>query len=105
MLWIAGVLCLNLLPVVLLRLSLTPATSYPTLRDMNFVRDQHKFSDWVYLAASANMCFWVLGSWAVFSAWHTMAALGTVLAIACVATFAPVFIRGESARSGGSYTA
>lgn len=81
-LWVALVLCLNLLPVILLRLTLQPATEYPTLRTMNFVRDQHKFSDWVYVAASANMAVWVLGSWAVFSVVHTPAALALVLAVA-----------------------
>ena len=54
-LWIALVLFLNLLPVALLRLTLTRATFYPTVRTINFFRDQHKFSDWVYVAASANM--------------------------------------------------
>ena len=95
-LWIAAILCLNLLPVVLLRLSITPATHYPALSEMDFVRDQHKFSDWVYLAASANMAFWVLGSWAVFSVSHTAGTLVTVLAIAFVATFSPVLLRGWS---------
>ena len=54
-LWVAFVLFCNLLPVVLLRLTLKPTTEYSTLRTMDFVHDQHKFSDWVYLAASANM--------------------------------------------------
>lgn len=101
MLWIAAVLCLNLLPVVLLRLGITRATHYPALGEMDFVRDQHKFSDWVYLAASANMAFWVLGSWAVFSVSHTAGTLGVVLAVAFVATFSPVLLRGFS---GGSST-
>jgi hypothetical protein len=96
MLWIAAVLCLNLLPVVLLRLTVTPATPYPPLHAMDFVRDQHKFSDWVYLAASANMAFWVLGSWAVFSVSHTVATFGIVLAVAFLATFSPVLLRGVS---------
>jgi hypothetical protein len=43
--WIALVLALNLLPVVLLRLSLRPGMVYPALREMNFFTDQHKFSD------------------------------------------------------------
>ena len=79
MLWVALVLFLNLLPVVLLRFTLSPATVYPTLRTMDFVRDQHKFSDWVYVAASANMAFWVLGSWALFSVLHTVPVLAGVL--------------------------
>ncbi len=91
--WVAIVLALNLLPVVLLRLTITPQTEYPTLAEMDFVRDQHKFSDWVYVAASANMAFWVLMSWAVFSVVHTPVALGAVLVVAFLATFSPVLLR------------
>ena len=65
--WVAGVLALNLLPVVVLRAMMGEGTVYPRLREMDFVKDQHKFSDWVYVAASANMAFWVLVSWALFS--------------------------------------
>ncbi len=92
-LWIGAVLCLNLLPVVLLRLTITPATPYPTLRTMNFVRDQHKFSDWVYVAASANMAFWVLASWALFALRYRASTLLCVLAVAAFATFSPVLLR------------
>lgn len=92
-LWIAIVLTFNLLPVVLLRLTITPATTYRTLGQMDFVHDQHKFSDWVYLAASANMAFWVLTSWIAFTTSHTSATLAAVLAIASVATFSPVLLR------------
>jgi hypothetical protein len=91
--WIAAVLALNLLPVVLLRLTTSAATSYPTLSQMDFVRDQHKFSDWVYVAASANMAFWVLVSWAIFSVSHTPVALAALLATALLATFSPALKR------------
>ncbi len=91
--WVALVLALNLLPVILLRLTITPQTEYPTLAAMDFVRDQHKFSDWVYVAASANMAFWVLVSWAVFSAAHSGVALIGMLVVAFVATFSPVLLR------------
>ncbi len=96
--WVAAVLACNLLPVLLLRLSMGPATGYPTLREMNFVHDQHKFADWVYVAASANMAFWVLTGWAVFSVWGNAAALAAMLAIALVVTFSPVLLRFRSAR-------
>jgi hypothetical protein len=98
--WVALVLFLNLLPVLLLRLTLRPDTAYPTLRTMDFVRDQHKFSDWVYVAASANMAFWVLGSWALFSAFHSVPVLATVLAVALVVTFSPVLLRQYQSRGG-----
>ena len=93
MLWTAVVLALNLLPVVLLRLTLSPETTFPALRTMNFFQDQHKFSDWVYVAASANMAFWVLGSWAVFSVWRTFPALAGILVIEALVTFSPVLLR------------
>ena len=91
--WVALILVLNLLPVVALRLTLNATSSYPPLAEMNFWRDQHKFSDWVYVAASANMAFWVLLGWAVFAAWHTVAALGALLVVALAATLSPVLLR------------
>ncbi|SFS20826.1 hypothetical protein SAMN05421771_3869 [Granulicella pectinivorans] len=91
--WLALVLALNLLPVLILRLRLHPDTVYRTLGEMDFIRDQHKFSDWVYVAASANMAFWVLCSWAIFSVAHTPAALTVMLIVAFLATFSPVILR------------
>lgn len=91
--WVAIVLGANLLPVVLLRLGMGEATEFPTLGEMDFVRDQHKFSDWVYVAASANMAFWVLVSWALFSWDHAPMALAGMMVVAFVATFSPVLLR------------
>ncbi len=95
-LWAAVVLTANLLPVLLLRLTLTPETPYPRLGEMNFVHDQHKFSDWVYVAASANMAFWVLAGWAVFSWYPAPRALAGMLVLAFLLTFSPVLLRGRS---------
>ena len=94
-LWIALVLFCNLLPVALLRLTLKPTSDYPTLRTMHFFRDQHKFSDWVYLAASFNMAFWILFAWALFSIpiIYSTATLEILLAVAFLATFSPVLLR------------
>ena len=94
--WIAVVLTCNLLPVLLLRRTLTPTTPYPTLREMSFVRDQHKFSDWVYVAASANMGFWVLTGWAVFAWYPARRALAGMLILAFLLTFSPVLLRKEA---------
>jgi hypothetical protein len=91
--WVALVLTLNLLPVLILRTRLRPDTVYRTLGQMDFLRDQHKFSDWVYVAASANMAFWVLTSWAIFSFVHTPGVLAILLLIAFLATFSPVLLR------------
>jgi hypothetical protein len=91
--WVALVLVLNLLPVVLLRVLDRNPAAPPTLRTMNFYRDQHRFSDWVYLAASTNMAFWILVSWAVFVIFPTGVALAVVLVVAFVMTFSPVLLR------------
>ena len=95
--WTAIVLCVNLLPVVMLRLSLKPDAVYRSLSQMDFVQDQHKFSDWVYLAASANMAFWILVSWSVFSVAHTNGALAVTLCVAFLVTFSPVLFRSRRA--------
>jgi len=96
--WIALILALNLLPVVLLRRSLQPTTPYPTLEKMDFFRDQHKFSDWVYLAASANMTFWILLTWTASALHRTAATVGLLECVAFLATFSPVLLRKAIAR-------
>ena len=94
LLWIALILALNLLPVALLRLVGWQRTRpIPTLASMSFVHDQHRFSNWVYLAASANMLFWVLSSWPLFLARHTPSTLAVALLVAALATFSPVLLR------------
>ena len=92
--WVAVVLAVNLLPVVLLRLGLGPATVYPKLGQMNFFRDQHKFSDWVYVGASANMAFWILLTWTAATLRRTTGTLAAVELMAFLATFSPVLFRG-----------
>ena len=91
--WIVGVLIVNLLPVVLLRMTLKPSTQYPVIEDMNFFGDQHKFSNWVYLAASANMAFWISVAW--MGSWvnHSHQVIATLLVVAFLATFFPAWIR------------
>lgn len=92
--WVALVLAVNLLPVLLLRLGMSAETTYPALAEMDFVRDQHKFSDWVYVAASADMAFWILLAWTVSALHRTQPALLTLLIVAFLATFSPVLLRG-----------
>jgi hypothetical protein len=92
-LWVAIVLILNLLPVALLRLKEGPATVYPRLGEMNFFRDQHKFSDWVYVAASADMAFWVLLAWTASALFRTQGVLILLEVVAGLATFSPVLFR------------
>lgn len=91
--WTALVLCLNLSPVALLRAIRFHDAPIPTLKNMDFFRDQHRFSDWVYLAASANMAFWILVSWQIFALEHTIVVLTGVMGIAFLVTFSPVLLR------------
>ena len=92
--WLALVLAVNLLPVVVLRMGMGPGTVYPKLGEMDFFRDQHKFSDWVYVGASANMAFWILLTWTVAALRRTSGALVAVEAAAFLVTFSPVLLRG-----------
>ena len=86
-------LALNLAPVVLLRALDKGQRPMPTLRTMNFVHDQHRFSSWVYLAASANMTFWILATWSLFLFINTPLALLLTLVVAFLVTFSPVLLR------------
>lgn len=91
-----AVLALNLTPVLLLRAldrRRDIPRPMPTLARMNFLHDQHRFSSWVYLAASANMAFWILASWCVFLFFPTLSALLLTLAAAFLITFSPVLLR------------
>lgn len=91
--WIALVLALNLLPVLVLRRTMRPGDTVRRLGEMDFVRDQHRFSDWVYLAASANMAFWILLAWVIFAVRRSAFAFSLLELLAFVATFSPVLLR------------
>lgn len=93
MVWIALVLALNLLPVLVLRRTMREDEPMRRLGEMDFVRDQHRFSDWVYLAASANMAFWILLAWSVFAVRRSGLMLGGMEVVAFLATFSPVLLR------------
>jgi len=91
--WVGIVLIVNILPVVLLRLNVRDDAEIRTLREMKFLTDQHKFSDWVYVAASANMTFWILLTWTISAVARTSLALLAVEIVAFFATFSPVLLR------------
>lgn len=55
-----GVICTNVLPVILLRSRIDESTHYPEITRMSFFGDQHKFASWVYAVASANMLVWIV---------------------------------------------
>jgi hypothetical protein len=91
--WAGGVICANVLPVVLLRSRMDENTSYPEISEMAFFGDQHKFSSWVYAVASANMLVWIVLSWSLFSHRRDRRALTGMLIVAFVSTFFPAWIR------------
>ncbi len=92
--WTALVLSLNLMPVAALRATGWRAGApYPAIEKMSFGGDQHRFPDWVYLAASADMAFWIALAWCAFSTLPVVAALLSVQLLALLCTFAPVWLR------------
>ena len=97
--WVLLVLALNLAPVVAMRLLRVHEGPYPTVAGMNFFRDQHRFSDWVYLAASANMTFWILAGWTLSLVAHRVGALVGLEVVAALLTFMPVLARGALKRT------
>lgn len=91
--WAGGVISANVLPVILLRSRMDESTHYPEIEEMGFFGDQHKFSNWVYAAASANMLVWIVLAWSLFSYRRNRRALFGMLVFAFVCTFFPAWIR------------
>ena len=91
--WAGGVIFANVLPVILLRTQMDENTNYPEIEEMGFFGDQHKFSNWVYAAASANMLVWIVLSWSLFSYRRNRKALGGMLILALVCTSFPAWVR------------
>ena len=92
--WLALVLALNLTPVFILRVfDQEDPRSFRFVHEMDFLRDQHRFSDWVYVIASANMSFWIVLAWSVFAAFPGAGALASLLAVAFLLTFSPALAR------------
>lgn len=92
--WIALVLAANVAPVALLRLAgWRKDAPYPPIERMSFGGDQHRFADWVYLAASANMAFWIALAWCAFALLPPGPALVGVQGLALICTLAPVWSR------------
>ncbi len=92
--WIALVLFLNVMPVAALRAAgWRRQHPYPAVEQMSFGGDQHRFPNWVYLAASANMAFWISLAWCADALLPPQTALLIVQALALVCTGAPVWLR------------
>ena len=81
----------NILPVIVLRSKDKEEREYPLVNKMDFLKDQHRFSTWVYGIACGNMFFWITFSWCVFSCCPTKVTLIAVQAFVFVVTFAPLW--------------
>ena len=91
--WAGGVISANLLPVVVLRSRMDENTYYPEIGKVGFVGDQHKFSNWVYAVASANMLVWIVLSWSLFSYRRDRVSLAGMLLLAFACTLSPAWVR------------
>ena len=91
--WAGSIISLNVLPVFLLRSRMDEGICYPEIEEMGFFTDQHKFSNWVYAVASANMLVWIVLAWAVFSYRRNENVLVGMLFLAFVCTFYPAWVR------------
>ncbi len=91
--WAGSVVAANLLPVVLLRSGMDENTRYPEIEEMGFFGDQHKFSNWVYAVASANMLVWIVSSWSLFTRQRDGKTLAGMLVLAFVCTTFPAWVR------------
>lgn len=91
--WAGVVICVNVLPVILLRSRMDESTHYPKIPEMGFFGDQHKFASWVYAVASANMLAWITLSWTLFSHRRDRKALSGMLILASFCTLFPAWIR------------
>ena len=91
--WAGGVISANLLPVVVLRSRMDENTDYPEIGEVGFFGDQHKFSNWVYAVASANMLVWIVLSWSLFSYRRDRVSLVGMLLLAFACTFSPAWVR------------
>jgi hypothetical protein len=86
-------IALNLLPVVLLRRREAGRSNFRSLNEMDFFKDQHRFSSWVYAIASGNMLFWTVFAWWVFSIDHSRYSLLAVQAFSFTVTYVPLWRR------------
>lgn len=91
--WAGGVISANLLPVILLRSRMDESTHYPEIEEMGFFGDQHKFANWVYAVASANMLVWIVLSWSLFTRRRDRRTLAGMLVLALVCTSFPAWMR------------
>lgn len=101
--WAVLLPVLNLAPVLMLRARGLSEREFPLTNEMDFFRDQHRFSSWVYAVAAANMFLWIMTSWWLFS---FSAGIPTVVAIcvfAAAVTFVPLWRRFHPSFRGESH--
>jgi len=91
--WAGSIISLNVLPVFLLRSRMDESTHYSLIEEVDFFTDQHKFSNWVYAVASANMMCWIVLAWSLFSLRRNGRTLAGILLLAFACTFFPAWVR------------
>jgi hypothetical protein len=82
---------LNLLPVILMKRRDSELTEFRSLSEMDFFKDQHRFSTWVYAIASGNMLFWIVFAWWVFTIHQSASSLLVAQSLAFVVTYVPLW--------------
>ena len=82
---------LNIIPVLLLRKQEKPGREFPEISQMNFFKDQHRFSSWVYVVAAGNMFFWIVCSWWIFGLDSGKPGLLVAQGLALIVTFVPLW--------------
>ena len=94
LLWLAGALTANLLPIAVARLAaLRGSTNYPAISGMKLSRDFYKLSDWVYLVPAINLGFWIVFSWTVLTYRNIPATVPLLLASAFLCALFPLCAR------------
>jgi hypothetical protein len=91
--WAVAMPLINIIPVVILRRVDRSDRPFPETSQMNFLRDQHRFSSWVYAVAAANMFFWIVFSWWCFSIYPFSITLNLVQVSAFAITYVPLWRR------------
>jgi hypothetical protein len=84
-------IALNVIPVILMRRNDPESINFRNLGEMDFFKDQHRFSTWVYAIASGNMLFWTVFAWWAFTIYSSPATLLATQAIAFVVTYVPLW--------------
>ena len=86
-----ALIALNLLPVGLMRKNDSKTDEFSNLHEMDFFKDQHRFSTWVYAIASGNMLFWIVSAWWLFTISPSPTFLFAAQGFAFAVTYVPLW--------------